>query len=107
MIIARCTMRDRCHQNDRQHIIGYIITAIHVRCNGRANVQGRGQLYNPQSLASSRNFLYRLKTTCVAICSENTRHCIINKNYPVTPLGIFFFYVYCLSPILSFFTHFS
>lgn len=69
MIIARCTMRDRCHQNDRQHIIGNIFTAIHVCCNGRANVQGRGQHFTPQSLVPSRKFsLYRFcRTTCVAI----------------------------------------
>lgn len=82
-------MRDRCHQNDRQHIIGNIVTAIHVRCHGSANVQGRGLNLNVQLLKISNlcriaiHFHFWTKTT-----SDNTilqwihhLHCLISWNH--------------------------
>lgn len=42
MIIARCSVRDRCNQNDREHFVGNIIATIHVCRHGSPNVQGRG-----------------------------------------------------------------
>jgi hypothetical protein len=51
MIIARCSVCDRCNQNDRQHIVGNIVAPIHVRRHGSANVQGRGLLvHHPEGL---------------------------------------------------------
>lgn len=43
LIIARCSVRDRCNQNDRQHFVGNVLAPIHVRGHGSANVQGRGR----------------------------------------------------------------
>lgn len=34
-------MRDRSYKDDREHFAGDQSTAIHVRCHGSANVQGR------------------------------------------------------------------
>lgn len=45
MIIARCSVRDRCNQNDREHFVGNIIATIHVRGHGSPNVQGRGHFF--------------------------------------------------------------
>lgn len=48
LIVARCSMRDRCNQNDRQHFVGHVVTTVHVRGHGRSNVQGRGLILQLQ-----------------------------------------------------------
>lgn len=62
MIIARCSVRDRCNQNDRQHFVGHVIATVHVCGDGRANVQGRG-------LTASSYGLYEtlFSTSCIYI----------------------------------------
>lgn len=60
MIIARCTVRDRCHQNNRQHIVGNIVTAIYVRGHGSPNVQGRGQILYPDEFHTLLRYMKRL-----------------------------------------------
>lgn len=121
MVIARCSVRDRCNQNDRQHFVGNIIATIHVCRHGSPNVQGRGHfLLVPETLAPQHNWsslkyiIVRNTTSENTFWSEHTRYNCFSR-WPmitsITPLGI----QYCLSlfssqDYLSFsfpITHFS
>lgn len=89
MIIARCSVRDRCHQNDRQHFVGNLIATVHVRCHGSPNVQGRGWLhYLQMAFIAQRHNLLVLQT--ILVCSPHT----ISLVHFYTPLGNFYYHLY-------------
>lgn len=60
VFLARSAMRDRCYKNNWQHFVGDKSTAIHVRCNGSANVQGRGSFEYFEFFLLNDTFGYRL-----------------------------------------------
>lgn len=102
LIIARCSMRDRCNQNDRQHFIGNVLTTVHVCRHGSANVQGRGhfEYYVARPIQHYAVCPLKYTITCAnTVCIEYTDdfeftsnpYCLRNSQLHLWVLNLIYF----------------